>query len=230
MHRPIFKWIVEEVTSYSSFFRDNIDCTGREGISSLLKCTSAIQQLTYDIVPEFLDKYLQMSYRTFHLALDHFCTSVMEIFRPEYLRKPTVTDVIKLYRHHKEKHMFYWEWFRCSLMDMACLLGVAGSNNNINVLHQSPLFNDLKTERASEIPFVANGVTYPWGFYLVDGIYPELATLVKTILEPADDDYKRIRYKKMKESTRKYVKRAFGVLNKKWAILANLARAIKKKE
>ncbi|GJS15344.1 ALP1-like protein [Tanacetum coccineum] len=79
-----------------------------------------------------------------------------------------------------------------------------------------------------EIPFVANGVTYPSGYYLVDGIYPELAPLVKTIPEPADDDHKRILYKQKQESARKDVERAFGVLKKKWAILANPTRALKK--
>nr|GEW65134.1 protein ALP1-like isoform X1 [Tanacetum cinerariifolium] len=85
------------------------------------------------------------------------------------------------------------------------------SNNDINVLHKSPLFNDLKTRRAPEIPFVANGVTYPCEYYLVDEIYPELAPLVKTVPEPSDDDYTRIRYKKMQESARKDVQRVFGV-------------------
>ncbi|GKE19378.1 ALP1-like protein isoform X1 [Tanacetum coccineum] len=47
----------------------------------------------------------------------------MEIYGPEYLRKPTVTDIEKLYRHHEEKHGFSgmlgsldcmdWEWFGC---------------------------------------------------------------------------------------------------------------------
>ncbi|GKF43793.1 reverse transcriptase domain-containing protein [Tanacetum coccineum] len=120
---PLFNWIVEEVTSHSSFFRDNIDCTGRECISPLLKCTSAICQLAYDIAHDFLDEYLQISEKTSRLSLDHFCTFVMKIFGPQYLRKPTMTDVVKLYRHHEEKHGFSrllgsldcmdWEWFRC---------------------------------------------------------------------------------------------------------------------
>ena len=42
-----------------------------------------------------------------------------------------------------------------------------------HVIHQFPLFNDLKFGREPRIPFVANGVTYKWGYYLVDGIYPE---------------------------------------------------------
>ncbi|GKC18263.1 hypothetical protein Tco_1020413 [Tanacetum coccineum] len=75
-------------------------------MSLLRKCTSTIRQLAYDIVPDFLDEYLQMSTKSSRLSLDHFCTSVMKIFGPEYLRKPTMTDVVKLYRYHKEKHGF----------------------------------------------------------------------------------------------------------------------------
>ncbi|GKD54861.1 ALP1-like protein [Tanacetum coccineum] len=65
-------------------------------------------------------------------------------------------------------------------------------------------------------------------YYLVDGIYPELAPLVKTILEPADDDHKRILYKQKQESARKDMERAFVVLTKKWAILVNPTRALRK--
>nr|GEY61859.1 hypothetical protein [Tanacetum cinerariifolium] len=83
-------------------------------------------------------------------------------------------------------------------------------------------------DHTPEISFVVNGVTYRSGYYLVDGIYPELATLVTTIQEPADNDHKRILYKKKQESTKKDVERAFGVLKKKWAILANLTRALRK--
>nr|GEZ07160.1 hypothetical protein [Tanacetum cinerariifolium] len=132
------------------------------------------------------------------MALDHFCKAVMEIYGPEFLRKPTVTDIEKLYRHHEEKHGFPGI--------------VAGSNNDINVLYLSPLFNDLKTGRAPDIPFVANGVSYPSGYYIVDGIYPKLAPLIKTIPKPADDDHKRILYKQKQESTKKDVERVFGVL------------------
>ncbi|GJT68798.1 transposase, MuDR, MULE transposase domain protein [Tanacetum coccineum] len=101
----------------------------------------------------------------------------------------------------------FWIWH--------AFFGVVGSKNDINVLYQSLLFHDLKTGRAPEIPFVANGVSYPSGYYLVDGIYPELAPLVKMIAEQADDNHKRILYKQKQESARKDVERAFGVLKKK---------------
>ncbi|GJR17822.1 ALP1-like protein isoform X1 [Tanacetum coccineum] len=192
-------------------------------------CTSAIRQLAYGVNASFLDEYMQISERSSRKALDHFCQAVMEIYGPDYLRKPTVTDVEKLYRHHEEKHGFPgmlgsldctdWEWFGCPYAFKAqyvrrdhgsnpfilleavasqylwiwhAFFSVVGSNNDINVLYQSPLFNDLKTGRVPEISFVANGVTYLSGYYLVD--------------------HKRILYKQKHESAWKDVERAFGVL------------------
>ncbi|GJX10944.1 hypothetical protein Tco_0200803 [Tanacetum coccineum] len=52
------------------------------------------------------DMNLQMSERTSRTALDHFCQAVMKTYGPEFLRKPTVTDIENLYRHHEEKHGF----------------------------------------------------------------------------------------------------------------------------
>ncbi|GJX20924.1 ALP1-like protein isoform X1 [Tanacetum coccineum] len=227
MARPNFNWIVNA-------------------------CTSAIRQLAYDVNASFLDEYMQISERSSRKALDYFCQAIMDIYGHEYLRKPTVTNIEKLYQHHEEKHGFSgmlesldctdYEWFGClyafkgqyvrrdhgsnpfilleavasqDLWIWHAFFDVAGSNNDINVLYQSPLFNDLKTGRAPKISFVSNGVSYRPGYYLIDRIYPELALLVKTIPEPFDDDHKRILYKQKQESTRKDVERAFGVLKKK---------------
>ncbi|GJW66112.1 zinc finger, CCHC-type containing protein [Tanacetum coccineum] len=235
MARPLFNEIVTAVIDHDLFFCNNIDCTGKEGISGLLKCTSSIRQLAYDVHAEFLDEYMQISERTSRTALDHFCQSVMQIYGPEFLRKPTwfgcpyAFKAQYVRRDHGPNPFILLEAVASQdLWIWHAFFGVAGSNNDINVLYQSPLFNDLKTGRAPEIPFVANGVTYRSGYYLVDGIYPELAPLVKTIPEPADDDHKRILYKQKQESARKDVERAFGVLKKKWAILANPTRALKK--
>nr|GEU65717.1 hypothetical protein [Tanacetum cinerariifolium] len=141
----------------AAFFTDspiNVDCTGREGFSPLIKCTSAIRQLAYDVNASFLDEYMQMSERSSRTALDHFCQAVMEIYGPEYL-------IVE------SQDLWIWHAF----------FGVVGSNNDINVLYQSPLFYDFKTVQAPEIPFVAKGVTYRSGYYLVDGIYLKLAPI-----------------------------------------------------
>ncbi|GJU42998.1 hypothetical protein Tco_1200264 [Tanacetum coccineum] len=83
MARPLFNRIVTAVTNHDPYFHNSIDCTGREGISPLIKCTSAIRQLTYGVNASFLDEYMQISERS-RMALDHFCKAVMEIYGPEF--------------------------------------------------------------------------------------------------------------------------------------------------
>ena len=100
--------------------------------------------------------------------------------------------------------------------------GVAGSNNDINVLRQSPLFNDVVDGFAPEVSFEVNGTEYSKGYYLVDGIYPEWATFVKSFPRPMDP--KRKLFKTMQEAARKDVERAFGVLQARWVIIRNGAR------
>ncbi|GJS58474.1 hypothetical protein Tco_0653258 [Tanacetum coccineum] len=91
MARPLFNRIVNEVTNHDAYFHNNIDCIRGEGIFALIKCTSTIRQLAYDVNASFLDEYMQISERTSRTALDHFCQAVMDIYGLEYLRKPTGT-------------------------------------------------------------------------------------------------------------------------------------------
>ncbi|GKC17552.1 ALP1-like protein isoform X1 [Tanacetum coccineum] len=184
---------------------------------------SVIRQLAYGVNASFLDEYMQISERSSRLALDHFCQAVMEIYDPEFLRKPTYvrrdhgSNPFILLEVVASQDLWIWHDF----------FGVAGSNNDINVLYESPIFNYLKTGRALEIPFVANGLTYQSGYYLVDGIYPELAPLVKTIPEPTSGIYFVI--KQMQDRQGKDVDTRFGVfLKKKWANNSNTTRALKK--
>nr|GFD01310.1 hypothetical protein [Tanacetum cinerariifolium] len=58
--------------------------------------------------------------------------------------------------------------------------GIAGTNNDINVLDNSPLFDDLLDDLAPVVSYVVSGVEYRNGYYLVDGIYPEWASFVKS--------------------------------------------------
>nr|XP_043611583.1 uncharacterized protein LOC122583224 [Erigeron canadensis] len=90
--------------------------------------------------------------------------------------------------------------------------GVAGSNNDINVLNQSPLFNGFEDGTTPLVPFTVNGTKYKYPYYLVDGIYPKYAMFVKTIPHPTGEE--RIRYAKAQEAARKDVERAFGIIKK----------------
>ncbi|GJT84887.1 ALP1-like protein [Tanacetum coccineum] len=101
--------------------------------------------------------------------------------------------------------------------------GMAGANNDINVLDNSPLFDDLLDDLAPVVPYVVNGVQYRNGYYLADGIYPEWASFVKSFTVATDP--KHTYFKQRQESARKDVKRAFGVLQGRWGLIQQPACA-----
>nr|XP_043630217.1 protein ALP1-like [Erigeron canadensis] len=102
--------------------------------------------------------------------------------------------------------------------------GPAGSNNDINVLNESDLFDQLLQDRAPAVNFTVNGQQFTKGYYLADGIYPEWATLVKSFKCPMDP--KTSKFKRFQESARKDMERAFGVLQGRWRILQQGARPL----
>ena len=88
--------------------------------------------------------------------------------------------------------------------------GMAGANNDINVLDNSPLFDDILANEAPRAPYMLNGHRYERGYYLADGIYPRWSTFVKSF--SATTDEKHAYFKRKQESARNDVERAFGVL------------------
>ncbi|XP_052625753.1 uncharacterized protein LOC128132813 [Lactuca sativa] len=126
-----------------------------------------------------------------------------------YLRKPTINDIHQFYMVHEGEHGFPGM--------------LAGANNDINVLDQSPVFNDIYLGKSHDVPFQANMVVYKRGYYLTDGIYPPLSVFVKLFTCP--NDPKRKKFKEAQESARKDVERAFGVLKRRWQVLTVGARS-----
>ncbi|XP_071729032.1 uncharacterized protein [Rutidosis leptorrhynchoides] len=100
--------------------------------------------------------------------------------------------------------------------------GPAGSNNDINVLNQSDLFNDLLQDNAPACNFSISGCDFTKGYYLTDGIYPEWATLVKSFKSLPTPECAK--FKRFQEAARKDIERAFGVLQGRWAIIKNPSR------
>ncbi|XP_038708565.1 putative nuclease HARBI1 [Tripterygium wilfordii] len=94
--------------------------------------------------------------------------------------------------------------------------GMPGSYNDISVLDHSPLFDRFIQCQTPNIPYEVNGRMYHIPYYLTDCIYPHYATLVQTLKHPKNEMEKH--FAKKQEAARKDVKRAFGVLQSKWAI------------
>ena len=101
--------------------------------------------------------------------------------------------------------------------------GMPGSNNDINVLQQSDLFDDIIHGNAPACHYQVNGNDYHMGYFLSDGIYPKWATLIQAPRKPGP--MKERHFKMRQESVRKDVERAFGVLQARWHIISQSARS-----
>ncbi|KAL7607680.1 hypothetical protein Lser_V15G13332 [Lactuca serriola] len=95
--------------------------------------------------------------------------------------------------------------------------GSPGSINDINVLNCSPIFNNIYDGSVPDSSFQVHGTPYKYGYYLVDGIYPEYAVFVKSFSAPHGS--RRKKFKRAQERAMKDVERAFGALKKRWFIL-----------
>ncbi|XP_047966026.1 protein ALP1-like [Salvia hispanica] len=95
--------------------------------------------------------------------------------------------------------------------------GVAGSNNDINVLNSSSLFTEQCNGNGPVISFTANGRQHHMGYYLADGIYPRWPVFLKTISCPTGA--RREFFAAKQEAARKDVERGFGVLQTRWGIV-----------
>ncbi|XP_071685614.1 uncharacterized protein [Rutidosis leptorrhynchoides] len=158
-----------------------------------------------------------MSEQTSLNCLDNFCLCVTDLYQKEYLRKPTAYDIERIYATHDTKH-----GFKGMLRSIDC------SNNDINVLNRSPLFDSIKNGTAPPSPFTVNGHDYTHGYYLADGIYPDWATLIKVYSSPTDDPAAKFTW--FQESARKDVERTYGVLQGRFNILRVPERAWKAKK
>ena len=99
--------------------------------------------------------------------------------------------------------------------------GPPGTLNDINVLDRSPVFDDIIQGQAPNVTFTVNGREYHLAYYLTDGIYPKWATFIQSI--PLPQGPKAVLFAQHQEAVRKDVKRAFGVLQARFAIVKNPA-------
>ncbi|XP_022023747.1 uncharacterized protein LOC110924010 [Helianthus annuus] len=227
MSKRLFLKIVSDVEANDSWFQEAFDTRGRKGFTPLQKVTSAIKQLATGSIPDENDEYLHMAERTSRECLDIFATRFAK-----YTLRSSFVDREAMTWH------FYTKLMRKSITFQVCSVALiapisfgecvpqsieASSQNDINVLQQSPLFLTERNGTAPKCPFYVNNHLYKRGYLLMDGVYPTWSVFVKLIPYPHEVDEKK--FKKQHEAARKYVERAFGVLKSKWGVLNRPMRA-----
>lgn len=106
-----------------------------------------------------------------------------------------------------DQHLYVWH---------GCY-GFAGTMNDINVMHRSPLlarfadgsFADIEKE-SGVVPYKIGNQEFPRMFVLTDGAYPQFSRFVKGIKVPLTADQKK--YTAWQEAARKDIERCFGVI------------------
>ncbi|CAN1163062.1 hypothetical protein LINPERPRIM_LOCUS32461 [Linum perenne] len=181
MRRSLFLRIVEGVTSHDAYFQCKPDCTGRQGLSTLQKCKTAIQMLAYDI-QRLLHVGEQRGFPGMLGSIDcmHWAwKNCPTTWHGQYARGDHRTPTIML-EAVASQDLWIWHAF----FGLPCTL------NDINVLDRSPVFHEVLEGKAPKVQFSVNGRNYNLGYYLTDGIYPNWATFVKSIPLPQGPKHK----------------------------------------
>nr|XP_043639432.1 uncharacterized protein LOC122610516 [Erigeron canadensis] len=234
MRKEMFLRVARDIHSFNSiqpllkhfqfFHKEATDASGRPGFNIFQKCTAAIRQLLYSYKADALDEYLQMAQNTGYQCLDAFCKCVIHLYQHEYLRRPIEADIERLTAKHEQVN-----GFPCMLGSIDCMHWGGGTvwwhdKGSIREATRGIPQSCLKRTRLLiKVEFSVNGHRFGKGYHQAYGIYPELVTLVKSFKCPMDT--KTTKFKRYQEAARKDVERAFGVLQGRWQIIEQQARA-----
>ncbi|CAM8906118.1 unnamed protein product [Rhodiola kirilowii] len=89
MQKHVFLRIVGDLSSRDNYFTQRVDGFGKEGISPLAKCTTAMPMLAYGVSADVVDEYIKIGGTTALECLRRFCKGIIQLYEPVYLRAPT---------------------------------------------------------------------------------------------------------------------------------------------
>ncbi|CAL8149749.1 unnamed protein product [Prunus armeniaca] len=228
MQPHLFNKVMHDICNYDDYFVQKKNCAGDLGLLPEQKFTAVIRMLAYGSSADQVDEIARMGKSTILESLVRFCDAVENLYTMDYLRRPTPRDLQRLLQKAESRGFpgmigsidcMHWQWKNCpsawqgdygnrkgqkSIILEAvagfdtwvwhAFFGVAGSQNDLNVLGQSPVFNDILRGECPNITYQVNNIVYQNGYYLAD------------------------------EGYRKDVKRCFGILQARWAIIRGAAR------
>ncbi|XP_024317148.1 uncharacterized protein LOC106866370 [Brachypodium distachyon] len=221
-HSESFLRIVKAMREHDSYFVQKRNAAGKLGLSSLQKATAVFRMLTYGVAADATDEYVRIGKSTALDSMKAFVRPVIEVFGDEYLRSPNDADTARLLAIGESRGFpgmlgsidgMHWGWKNCPSSWQGMYTGH---------VREPTIILEAASRQAPQVNYTVNGNNYTMGYYLADGIYPQWATLVKTIPSPLGQKNKY--FAKCQEAHRKDVERAFGVLQARFAIVCGPAR------
>ncbi|CAL9018277.1 unnamed protein product [Prunus brigantina] len=119
------------------------------GLLPKQKLTVALRMLAYRASAEQVDEIARMGKSTILECLVRFCDAVENLYTREYLCTPTHKDLQRLLQKVEAR--------------------VAGSQNDLNVLGQSPVFNDVLRGHSPQITYRINNTEYSVRWAIIKG-------------------------------------------------------------
>ncbi|XP_020256304.1 uncharacterized protein LOC109833153 [Asparagus officinalis] len=154
MNRSLFLRIVEAVREHDNFFVQKMDGVGKLRLSTLQKVTSAFRMLAYGTSADSTDEYVRIGESTAIVCLKRFCRAVVEVYGDEYLRPPMSTMLQAWAGQYSGRHggptIILEEVASYDLWIWHAYFDLPGSNNDINVLQSSNLFDNLSQDERDE--------------------------------------------------------------------------------
>ncbi|XP_025663956.1 uncharacterized protein [Arachis hypogaea] len=149
MRRHVFLRIVDALSNVYSYFQQRVDATGRRGLSSLQKCTDAIRMLAYGVAADAVDDYVHITIKclenlfnvSFRCSRMNTCKNQIQMMYDACYKWQRVVAFLALLEVVASSDFCIWHAF----------FGVSSSNNDINVLDRSPVFDDILNDHAPEI-------------------------------------------------------------------------------
>ncbi|CAN0918824.1 hypothetical protein LINGRAHAP2_LOCUS31106 [Linum grandiflorum] len=118
----LFHRILGGVLEADPKFARRRDAVGNYSISPELKITATLRMLAWGSTADSLDEYFQMAESMGLETLRRFCSAIVHVYGPEYLREPTREDLDKLLRKDAQSEFpgmigsidcMHWAWRNC---------------------------------------------------------------------------------------------------------------------
>ncbi|XP_059633746.1 uncharacterized protein LOC132276364 [Cornus florida] len=103
MRRELFLCILNDVKAYDDYFVQKNDATGRLGLSSIQKMTTAVRILVYGCAADHYDEYFKIGESTAIKCLKAFCNTIVVVYAEEYMRPPNEADIAWLFEEGEQR-------------------------------------------------------------------------------------------------------------------------------
>ncbi|KAI5353776.1 hypothetical protein L3X38_006670 [Prunus dulcis] len=181
MQPRLFNKIMHDICNYDEYFVQKKNCVGNLGLLPEQKFTAVIRMLAYGSSADQglpAQTYAQGPATASKKAKSRgFLGMIGSIDCMHWQWKNCPTAWQWDYGNRKGQKSIIleavagfdtWVWH--------AFFGAAGSQNDLNVLGQSPVFNDVLRGECPNITYQINNTVYQNGYYLADGIYPRWTT------------------------------------------------------